>query len=59
MKRGVEEAASGSAEIANNISLVATAASSTKTGVDTSQATIAELSRMSAELQDLVSQFRC
>ncbi|MFC4066701.1 methyl-accepting chemotaxis protein [Actinoplanes subglobosus] len=58
MNRSVAEAAAGTGEIAQNITLVATAAQNTSQGVgDTRQATD-ELARMSSELNVLVGSFR-
>jgi methyl-accepting chemotaxis protein len=54
----VAEAASGSGEIAANITGVASAAAITTEGVSQSQQAAAELTRMSAELQSLVATFR-
>jgi methyl-accepting chemotaxis protein len=58
MSRNVAEAATGSGEIAANITGVASAAAVTTEGVSQSQQAAAELSRMSAELQELVATFR-
>jgi methyl-accepting chemotaxis protein len=57
MNRNVAEAATGSNEIAVNISGVATAASATTAGVGDAQRAAEELARMSAELQTLVQRF--
>ncbi|HSF26411.1 MAG TPA: methyl-accepting chemotaxis protein [Actinomycetes bacterium] len=57
MNRNVAEAATGSGEIAANISGVAIAASSTSESVATAERAAAELSRLSAELHRLVSGF--
>jgi methyl-accepting chemotaxis protein len=58
INRGVNEAAIGSAEIASNISGVATASQVTTRGAAESERAAGELTRMSAELQDLVARFR-
>jgi methyl-accepting chemotaxis protein len=58
MNRNVSEAATGSGEIASNISGVATAAEQTTEGVAQSQQAVVELARMSSELQSVVSRFR-
>jgi methyl-accepting chemotaxis protein len=58
MNRSVSDAATGSTEIAVNISGVATAAASTTEGVTESQRAVDELSRMSAELRTLVARYR-
>jgi methyl-accepting chemotaxis protein len=57
MGRSVSDAAQSAGEIAQNISGVATAAHSTSDGVQTSKTAAADLARMAAELQQLVSQF--
>lgn len=57
--RNVGEAAKGSSQIAENIVAVATAAKSTTEGAGNTQTAAQELSRMAAELQRLVSQFKC
>jgi methyl-accepting chemotaxis protein len=57
--RNVGEAAKGSAQIAENIVAVATAAKSTTEGASNTQTAAQELSGMAAELQKLVSQFKC
>ena len=57
MNRSVSEAATGSAEIAASIAGVADAAQATTNGVEESQRAVGELSRMSTELQTLVSRF--
>ena len=54
----VGEAALGSSQIADNISGVATAATTTSNGVQDTQNAVAELARMSNELQTLVGSFR-
>ncbi len=56
--RNVNEAAKGSGEIATNITGVAKAAESTSHGAGGSQQAAQELSRMSTELQQLVSRFK-
>ena len=58
MNRSVSEAATGSAEIATNISGVATAAQMTTQGVNDSQRASEDLARMSGELQSLIGRFR-
>ena len=58
MSRNVGEAALGSSQIADNISGVATAATTTSNGVQDTQNAVAELARMSNELQTLVGSFR-
>ncbi|MDQ1676806.1 MAG: methyl-accepting chemotaxis protein, partial [Actinomycetota bacterium] len=58
MNRNVAEAATGAGEIAQNITGVATAAEVTTEGVAQSQQAVAELARMSADLQTAVSRFR-
>ena len=58
MNRSVGEAATGSGEIAQNITGVAEAARMTTEGVAQSQQATAELARMSSELTGLVSAFR-
>jgi methyl-accepting chemotaxis protein len=55
ISRNVVEAAKGSAEIAQNITGVATAAQSTTSGANDTQMAAAELSRMAAELQAVVA----
>jgi hypothetical protein len=55
ISRNVTEAARGSAEIAQNIIGVATTAKCTTSGASDTQKASAELSRMAAELQGLVS----
>jgi methyl-accepting chemotaxis protein len=57
MNRSVSEAATGSAEIASSIAGVADAAQATTNGVEESQRAVGELTRMSTELQTLVSRF--
>lgn len=56
--RNVGEAAKGSSQIAENVVSVATAAKSTTEGANNTQTAAQELSRMAAELQRLVGQFR-
>jgi methyl-accepting chemotaxis protein len=58
MNRNVTEAATGSSEIARNITGVATAAEVTTAGVAESQQAVTELARMSSELHSAVSRFR-
>jgi methyl-accepting chemotaxis protein len=58
MNRGVVEAATGSSEIASNITGVATAASMTTEGVTQTRQAAGDLARMSSELQTLVQRFR-
>ena len=58
MNRSVSEAATGSTEIADSITGVAQAAQATTEGVEESQHAVAELGRMSAELQSLVARFQ-
>lgn len=58
MGRNIGEAARGAGEIAENISSVASAAQSTTQGASNSQQAAGELSRMSADLQTLVSRFQ-
>jgi methyl-accepting chemotaxis protein len=57
MSRSVEEAATGSTEIAANIVGVASAAETTSGGVLESEQAAAELARTSAALGDLVARF--
>jgi methyl-accepting chemotaxis protein len=57
MGRNVAEAATGANEIARNITTVAAAAHTTTGGVTESRQSAAELARMAAELQQLVSRF--
>ncbi len=56
--RNVEEASKGSYEIARNITGVARAAQSTTSGATQTQASAQKLSRLAAELQQLVGQFK-
>ncbi|GAA4946398.1 methyl-accepting chemotaxis protein [Actinoplanes utahensis] len=58
MNRSVSEAASGTGEIAQNITGVAEAARLTSAGVTQAQHATTELARMSTELNALVTQFR-
>ncbi|MGX6600987.1 hypothetical protein ACWKSP_02445 [Micromonosporaceae bacterium Da 78-11] len=58
MNRSVAEAASGTNEIAANITGVADAARLTSEGVSQSQQATAELARMSSDLTALVGNFR-
>jgi methyl-accepting chemotaxis protein len=58
MNRSVSEAATGTDDVAHNITGVAEAARLTTEGVTQSQQATAELARMSAELTSLVSTFR-
>jgi len=57
MNRNVAEAATGSTEIAANITGIATAAHGTTVSVSDSQRAVDELARMSSELQVLVGRF--
>ncbi len=56
--RSVNEAAKGTQEITQNIAGVADAAKSTSEGATDSQKAATELSRMAADLQNIVSQFK-
>jgi methyl-accepting chemotaxis protein len=58
MNRSVSEAASGSGEIAQNITGVAEAARMTSQGVTETRHATTELARMSTELSGLVATFR-
>ncbi|GAA1808247.1 methyl-accepting chemotaxis protein [Planosporangium flavigriseum] len=58
MSRNVSEAATGSGQIAENIHSVANAAQTTSGGVAESQRTADELARVSAQLRQLVGQFK-
>ncbi|WP_129338847.1 methyl-accepting chemotaxis protein [Cellulomonas endophytica] len=58
MSRNVAEAATGSTQIATNIAGVAGAADLTTRGAGDSQAAVAELARMAAELRGVVGGFR-
>lgn len=55
ISRNVAEAAKGSSEISQNITNVASAAQSTTHGAGNTQQAAAELSRMAAELQNIVA----
>ncbi|MEI8256622.1 MAG: methyl-accepting chemotaxis protein, partial [Deltaproteobacteria bacterium] len=57
--RNVTEAAKASTEIAQNINGVAEAARSTSEGAANTKTAASDLSRMAAELQSVLSQFRC
>jgi methyl-accepting chemotaxis protein len=57
MSRSVAEAATGSSEIAANISGVASAAGTTQAGVTDNQRAALELAELSRELNELVGQF--
>jgi methyl-accepting chemotaxis protein len=58
MQRNVHEAASGTTEIANNITAVASATHATKSGVDEGRTTIERLGQLSGQLRTLVGRFR-
>jgi methyl-accepting chemotaxis protein len=58
MNRSVSEAATGSSEIAQNITGVAEAARVTSEGVAGAQQAATEVARMSGDLRDLVASFR-
>jgi methyl-accepting chemotaxis protein len=58
ISRNITEASKGTSEIAENISSVATAARSTSEGATSSLKATSELTRMAAELQGLISQFK-
>ncbi|GAB6903882.1 methyl-accepting chemotaxis protein [Kineosporia succinea] len=58
MNRSVAEAAEGTGEVSRNIGGVADAAAATSRGADETQAATAELARMSAQLNGIVSGFR-
>ena len=58
ISRNIAQAATGSGEIAGNITAVANAADSTRAGVDDARAAATALARMSGDLQKLVTQFR-
>lgn len=58
ISRTVSEAAAGSAEIAQNITQVAEAARSTAEGAGNTQVSAHELTRMAANLQRLVDQYK-
>ena len=57
MNRSVSEAATGSGQIAANITGVATAATETTEGVTRTRVAAGELARMSSDLQLLVQRF--
>ncbi|MDT0164155.1 methyl-accepting chemotaxis protein [Actinotalea sp. AC32] len=57
MSRGVAEAATGSGEIATNMTAVATAASTSSEVVGQLEASVVDLARMSADLRTRVSAF--
>ncbi len=58
ISRNVAEAAKGSTEIASNINVVAQAARGTTEGAANTKASADELSRLAADLQKLVAQFK-
>jgi methyl-accepting chemotaxis protein len=58
MSRNIVEAATGSGEIAESVTGVATAAQITAEGVAEAQETASQLELMSRELNDVVTQFR-
>jgi methyl-accepting chemotaxis protein len=58
MGRNVAQAATGTSEIANNITGVATAAQLTTTSIAESSNAASDLARMSTELHALVGRFR-
>jgi len=58
MSRNVTEAAKGSGEVARNITGVAQAAENTSTGATESQKGAEAVSQMSADLRELVAQFK-
>ncbi|WP_306210442.1 methyl-accepting chemotaxis protein [Actinoplanes sp. RD1] len=58
MNRSVTEAATGTGEVARNITGVASAARETDEGVAQAQATVAQLTRTSADLGEVVARFR-
>jgi methyl-accepting chemotaxis protein len=58
MSRGVAEAATGSGEIAVNITGVATAAQSSTTAVGAVSAQVAELAQLAGDLRTRVASFR-
>jgi methyl-accepting chemotaxis protein len=58
MARNVTEAAAGSQEIANNVSDIAQTNRSATQSVDRAQSGLSELSRMSAEMANLVARFK-
>jgi methyl-accepting chemotaxis protein len=57
MSRGVSEAATGSGEIAGNITGIATATASNTQVLDQLNQAVAELARMSNDLRTRVGQF--
>ncbi len=59
ISRNLAEAAHGSSDITKNISGVAEAARSTTAGAVDTQKSAQSLERMAAELQGLISQFKC
>jgi methyl-accepting chemotaxis protein len=59
ISRNLAEAAKGAVDITKNISGVADAARSTTAGAVDTQKSAQSLERMAAELQELVSQFKC
>ncbi|MFF5232061.1 methyl-accepting chemotaxis protein [Dactylosporangium sp. NPDC000521] len=58
MNRSVSEAATGSVEIATNVSTVAAAAQNTSLNVAEAQRAASDLSRMSSEMRALVARFK-
>jgi len=58
ISRNIAEAATGTGEIAQNIMAVAHAAGSTTEGANNTHKASAEMSRMAAELEQLVGQFK-
>jgi methyl-accepting chemotaxis protein len=57
MSRSVQEASSGTAEIASNITGVSTAADSTTQALGQTRIAVDELSRMAADLRTTVGRF--
>ena len=57
MSRSVQEAASGTTEIAGNITGVSTAAESTTQALTQTRTAVDELSRMAADLRSTVATF--
>jgi methyl-accepting chemotaxis protein len=57
MSRSVQEAASGTTEIATNITGVSTAADSTTEALGQTRVAVDELSRMAADLRTTVGRF--
>jgi methyl-accepting chemotaxis protein len=57
MARSVQEAASGSTQIADNITGVSTAAESTTQALTQTRTAVDELSRMAADLRTTVGRF--